>query len=68
MSSNGENNTKYEDKVKSTKAINNFRQSLGLPVVEIKLRLCLSCDREFEGQGSNNRMCSSCQGKQDVFR
>lgn len=43
--------------------INESRVEQGLKPIVIKLRSCLSCDKQFKSEGSRERICGKCKSK-----
>jgi hypothetical protein len=41
--------------------INESRVSQGMKPITVKLRACLSCDRQFKSEGSHERVCGKCK-------
>lgn len=54
------NSKKKVSQVKSNE-FNNVRKRLNLPVVEVKVRNCLTCRIDFESEGKQNRICNDCR-------
>lgn len=56
---------RYKDRVNAALVshYNKIRKRQGLPLLEIKIRQCLRCDKEFESVAHDNRMCYECREK-----
>ena len=43
------------------RAINRTRTENNLPIITLKTKLCLRCDKEFESHAVNHRLCNNCK-------
>lgn len=46
--------------------ITKARKDHGLEPLELKERTCLKCDKSFQSEHKNNRMCDTCRGYSDT--
>lgn len=51
------------DKAEVVTEINHFRSLVGLGLIKIKPRTCMTCGIKFESHGPFNRLCTYCRRK-----
>lgn len=49
------------------KQICKVRRELGFGPIIVKRRECLRCDREFESEGVQHRLCHNCKYTSDAY-
>jgi hypothetical protein len=53
----------YNNKSYDIEHINEARRLSDLKEINLKQRVCLSCEEKFNSEGSHNRLCDSCRRK-----
>jgi len=55
-----------KDTKKSLKQANEFRKTIGLPIIVPTIKECMRCGKEFLSYGKNNRLCGCVNREEDI--